>query len=144
MLVTIATFLEPIDAHLLRGRLEAEGIPSVVASDGHVTADWTMAMALGGVAVQVPESEQEAALEIARAHAAGEYRLDETTSRATIAETAAPPVHCGHCGSPDVERRVPTSQKVLAVALFLFGGAVFPTGTAYVCGHCYNQWPVVD
>lgn len=144
MLVTIASFLEPTDAHLLRGRLEAEGIPSVVAFDGHVNTNWALALALGGVAVQVPESEREFALEIARAHAAGEYRLDEGASRATIAEEAPPPVRCGHCGSPDVERRVPTSQKVLAVALFLFGGALFPTGTAYVCGHCYNQWPVVD
>ena len=53
MLATVATFIDPTDAHILRARLEAEGIPACVVNEHHVRLNWFQAMALGGARVQV-------------------------------------------------------------------------------------------
>jgi hypothetical protein len=50
MLTTVATFAYPWQAHLLRLRLEADGIPAFVAHEHQ-----PYATALGGIEVQVPE-----------------------------------------------------------------------------------------
>ena len=61
MLITLGRYLDPWEAHVLRARLEAEGIPAYVSNDSHVLANWSLAYALGGVALQVPaERESEA------------------------------------------------------------------------------------
>ena len=36
MLVTIATFTNPLEAHIVRGRLQAEGIETYVAHEHHI------------------------------------------------------------------------------------------------------------
>ncbi|HYL18372.1 MAG TPA: hypothetical protein VEV20_06810 [Burkholderiales bacterium] len=52
--ITIARFLIPMDAHILRGRLQAEGIPAIVA-DGNLTqTNGLLSVAVGGARVQVP------------------------------------------------------------------------------------------
>ncbi len=51
---TVETFRDPRDAHLLRMRLDVDGIPAVIANDLHVWNAWHMSTALGGVRVQVP------------------------------------------------------------------------------------------
>ena len=51
--VTIASFTSPLEAHMARGRLEAEGIPAFIAHENHIWAEWFLSNALGGVKVQV-------------------------------------------------------------------------------------------
>lgn len=56
-LVTIATLLNPAEAHLLRARLEVAGFhPQVVHEDAALSLEG-YALAVGGILVQVPESE---------------------------------------------------------------------------------------
>ncbi|MCX7866422.1 hypothetical protein [Limisphaera sp. VF-2] len=56
-LVTIATLLNPAEAHLLRSRLETAGFhPQVVHEDAALSLGG-YALAAGGILVQVPESE---------------------------------------------------------------------------------------
>lgn len=54
MLVTLARFLDPWEAYVVRALLEAEGLPATVAHAHHAIANWPMSLALGGTAVQVP------------------------------------------------------------------------------------------
>ena len=63
-LVTVAAFTTPLQAELVRGRLEDDGVTALVFDDEMVTADWTMSNAIGGVKVRVPESEAERALAV--------------------------------------------------------------------------------
>jgi hypothetical protein len=44
--VTVATFLSPWEAHIVRGLLETEGIPSTLGSEHHVGANWPLSQAL--------------------------------------------------------------------------------------------------
>ena len=74
-LVTIDSFTDQLQAHLLKGRLEAEGIPAVVSQEHHISVNWLVSQALGGVKVQVPEPFVPAAKEVLVALKAGEYAL---------------------------------------------------------------------
>ena len=48
-LVTVASFSQPIDSHLVRARLELEGIPCFVADEYTISANWFYSTAFGGV-----------------------------------------------------------------------------------------------
>jgi hypothetical protein len=54
MLVKIATFSFPHEAHIARALLDAMGIPSFVADEHTINAIWLFSDAMGGVRLQVP------------------------------------------------------------------------------------------
>ena len=58
---TIATFTKPEDAHLLRMRLEACGIPAYLQDENMIQTDLLYSNALGGVRLQVSDEDLEAA-----------------------------------------------------------------------------------
>jgi ssDNA-binding Zn-finger/Zn-ribbon topoisomerase 1 len=63
-LVTVATYSYPLEAHLHRAKLESEGIDSVVVDEHIVNANWLYSIAVGGVRLQVKESDLARAREI--------------------------------------------------------------------------------
>lgn len=71
--VEIAALLSMTEAHVLRARLEIEGIRAVVA-DEHLTQAYNIiAPALGGARIRVPVSQREQAREVIARIQAGEY-----------------------------------------------------------------------
>lgn len=52
--VTVASSLNSITMHILRARLEAEGIPAILADANMAQSYSTVSVAVGGVRVQVP------------------------------------------------------------------------------------------
>ena len=62
--VTIATYTTPLEAELVRGRLEDEGVETFMADSEIVTVDWTMSNAIGGVKVKVFTEDADRALAI--------------------------------------------------------------------------------
>jgi hypothetical protein len=76
-LVEVARLLDPVEAEILRGRLEAEGVPAMVA-DTHA-AHVLFRSLIGGVRVLVPEAGLERAREILKADARGDYAIDDGT-----------------------------------------------------------------
>jgi hypothetical protein len=77
MLVTVSSHIDPTDAHIMRCRLEAEGVPAFVAHEHHVRLTWHLATALGGAKVQVAEEDAETAKQIIEAVARGDYALPD-------------------------------------------------------------------
>jgi hypothetical protein len=75
-LVVVARLFNVAEADVLRGRLEAEGVPAMVA-DSH-TALYIPTM-IGGVRILVPEAYEEKAHEILKADARGDYAIDDRT-----------------------------------------------------------------
>lgn len=63
-LVVIATFDHPLQAHIHRAHLEAEGIPAFLFDEHMMTNNWLMTNALGGIRLAVPETAREEALAI--------------------------------------------------------------------------------
>jgi hypothetical protein len=93
MLVTVSTHLEPTQAHIMRCRLEAEGITAFVAHEHHVGLNWFLATALGGAKVQVQAEDAEAAKQIIEAVEKGEYVLPDDPEAV---------LKCPRCGGNDV------------------------------------------
>ena len=75
--VVCGTFWNMIDAHIAKGRLQAEGVPAFLDNEHFVTADWFVNIVVGGVKLLVPPSyAQQAALVLKGIHD-GEFTLDE-------------------------------------------------------------------
>ena len=60
---TIARFSTPEEAHLFRMRLEAAGIPAFVQDEHVIQLDWLYSNAIGGVRVQIADTDVEEARE---------------------------------------------------------------------------------
>mgnify|MGYP006281632873 CR=1 FL=1 len=56
-MVTIDTYDNLADAHIAKGRLEAEGIPAELADAHLVQTDWLYSAAVGGIKLQVAEED---------------------------------------------------------------------------------------
>ena len=78
-LVTVARMYNPLEAEMLRGRLESEGVPAMVADTQTAQVNPFYKLAIGGVRVMVPEAYLARAREIVRADARGDYALDDGT-----------------------------------------------------------------
>lgn len=89
-LVTVSTHVDPIAAHIMRCRLEADGIAAFVAHEHHVSMDWLVSNALGGVKVQVAAQDAAAARQVVAAVESGAYALPDEDADA---------VACPRCGS---------------------------------------------
>lgn len=120
-LVTVETFTGPIDAHLAKGRLEAEGIPAFVVNEHHVWANWTLSHALGGVRVQVASADAERATLILEEHAAGNFASDLEEE---FPDLEGEP--CPQCGSQDFESQRPVGMLALVVLTLGLINVIFP------------------
>jgi hypothetical protein len=76
-LFEVARYLEPMEARLAQGCLEASGIPAVLADDQLVQANMLLAPALGGVRILVPQAHLQQAEAVLEALRRGEFELGE-------------------------------------------------------------------
>jgi hypothetical protein len=113
-LVAVAQLFDPTEAEMLRGRLEAEGVPAMVADTQTAQVNPLYRLAIGGVRVMVPEAHLDRAREVVRADARGEYALDDNV------ETGAPP----EPGGAPYRQHATLWAKVGAVALLGVDGLV--------------------
>ncbi len=60
----LASFSQPMDAYLLRARLEGSGITAYVRDENLITLDWLYSNAVGGVKVDVADEDYERAREL--------------------------------------------------------------------------------
>lgn len=100
-LITVATFSQPTEAHILKGRLEAEGIPCFLGDEHIIAAQPLYSLAVGGVKLQVTEGdEQEAREMIARIQAGrSEYILDDNIELALPGQAHDQKETCPICDS---------------------------------------------
>ncbi len=126
-LVMIASFPEPYLAHLVRSRLEADGIVATL-SDEHL-ASMTAIAGDGGVKLRVRRDQVEAALAIMQGAADEpcEFNDDEVHDAGSTALATAPPA-CPRCGATSATRRAHVGWV----------GRVF--GVRRECEHCGNSW----
>ena len=75
--VTVAQYLNPTDAHIVSSRLEASGVPAVVADANLVQMNSLWAVAVGGVRIRVPASRVADAKEVIEAFNRGDFALPD-------------------------------------------------------------------
>ena len=76
-LVTVTRVFNSLEAEMLRGCLEAEGIPATLGDAQTIQTDTLLTVALGGIRVMVPASFADAARRTAGAFERGELAIDE-------------------------------------------------------------------
>jgi len=129
---TVAVLRDPWEAHLLRGRLEAERIPAIIVHECHIAVCWDFSFALGGVKVQVPEEQQEAARDVERQCRAGAFKELLAAKFGDLDD-----VSCPYCGCRDYRKRRPYPRAALAIVFsWLAGGVWPPKGWVYGCNNC--------
>lgn len=82
---TLGSFEFPADAQIIKGRLEAEGIPVFLKDENTINSDPLISGAIGGVKLQVYSTDKERAKEI----------YDEVRNYAT--DNEGNPVVCPNC-----------------------------------------------
>ncbi len=112
-MVTISTFDNLADAHIAKGRLEAEGIQAKLADAHLVQTDWLYSAALGGIKLQVDEKDAEQARRI--------LHRDHSAVMAELGETPDP---AGNASAPAGE----ADRRAALVHLAACAGAIVPFG----------------
>jgi hypothetical protein len=84
-LVTVTRVFDTLQAEMLRGCLEAEGIPAMLGDVQTVQTDTLLTVALGGIRVMVPAPFADAARQTVEAFERGELAIDELPAGAEAA-----------------------------------------------------------
>ena len=122
--VTIQHFYHPTEAHIVAGRLESEGIPVFLLGINHVTANWLMATALGGIQLQVPGSLEDEARQILADAAPAESAEEEL---------------CPSCGSSNISV-LGGSWRFAFLAVHLFSIPLPWKRDRRFCSDCRDEW----
>lgn len=122
--VEIDQFFHQTDAHIAAGRLRAEGVPVNLVGINHASANWLLAIALGGIRLQVPLQHVDTAREI-------------MTSE-PIAEEADPD-RCSSCGSENTTTNT-VSWKLALLGIHLFGIPLPWRRDRRRCEDCGTVW----
>lgn len=117
-LVVVAQRFTPTEAHILRGCLEAAGIPATVSDANLVQTDNWLTTAVGGVRVNVPQAFLAQAHELMAALEAGRLDLDAET-------LAGSPPSPPHPARHELALWNPDAAALLSLVLTpLFGAAL--------------------
>jgi hypothetical protein len=124
-LIPIAAFSKPEDAHLLRLRLEAGGVPAHVQDENTATVNWMLSDAIGGVKVLIEEEDAERAREIL---------ADEPGE---VADPSRPV--CPRCQSPDTSPADGPRRRSF-LSMLLLGFPLPVNRHRWHCTQCQTTW----
>jgi len=110
-LVTVARVFNTLEAEMLRGCLEAEGIPATLGDVQTVQTDTLLTVALGGVRIRVPAPFADAARQTVEVFERGAIAIDELSDEL---EAPAVPVEAEPAGAL---RLSPAAWIVVAVVV---------------------------
>jgi hypothetical protein len=121
--VIVQVYTNYIDANIIMGRLEEEGINCWLKDENTVTINPILTNAVGGIKLMVPESQAQRAFELLR-----QFKNEQSAS-----------LKCLRCGSANVDF-VSTPRKasnwISAIFGFLFASYAMPVDKVYHCFDC--------
>jgi Putative prokaryotic signal transducing protein len=91
-LVTIATCWRAAEAELMKTLLEEEGFNVFIADDTLIGMDWLLSNAVGGVKIQVLDSDAERAAQFVEQHGRDSLKESRTLDKSDV------DVECEECG----------------------------------------------
>ena len=129
----VSTHTNPVEAHIVRGRLEAEGLVCAVLFEHHIWAKWSLSVALGGVRLVVPSNSASDAHEVMRKINSGEYE------RLLIEEQGLSKLPCPKCGSTNTAPHIWPWKLALAF-IFTVSLPIPYTSHLHSCDDCMHSW----
>ncbi len=128
--VVVDNFIDVIHADIVRGRLEAEGIPAILGNRHLVTAEWLYSQAMGGVQIMVPREQVDEAREI--------ISLIDSGSFASLDEELRQEDLCSVCGTALVRKTSLSWKLAMFIGHFLFLPLPFDKNKFY-CPQCSDK-----
>ena len=128
-LVTVAAFSQPIEAHLSKTRLESEGIECFITDEFIVTNNWLFSNAVGGVKLNVRESDAQRAFEV----------LQLEPIEIDTVEVGADEPRCLECSSLKVSYER-FSRRLVFASWLLLGFPLPFLKRKWICKECGYQW----
>lgn len=133
--VTIKVFDNPIEAHLLKSKLESEGIPCFLQDENIVSLNPLYNYAVGGIKLNIPSSDLKATQQI----------LAEIESAPNL-DQAEEIIQCPKCMSTDLYTNFKsmkgTKGILSAVISFIMGVLPIYYKTVYRCKNCGNEFKI--
>jgi hypothetical protein len=129
-IITLEQYYDPMLAHIIRTKLEDNGISCFIADDNIISANPIYNNAVGGIKLKIFERDLERCREILAQdgdlHEQDHHEIDEETHA---------PVVCPYCGSSNVRYGAATEKKNalvcgLAFCAYIGFSAVCPQGLA--------------
>lgn len=124
---TIAAFRDTHQAYLVKGQLEAEGIPAFIADENLVSINWMYSNAIGGVKVKVPENVLEQARDIIASY----------QNKENITEKIDTDI-CPKCGSTSISPNGYSLWSRMLTLILLF--PLFVRKKNWTCNSCGLKW----
>ncbi|MNE14291.1 hypothetical protein D3C80_1071640 [compost metagenome] len=132
-LITIKIFENAIEAHILKTKLESEGIPAIVVDENVMTLNPFYNIAVGGVKLQIRDEDFEKANAI----------LTEI-KQTPITDDNGRTLNCPKCGSANLYTGFKTASNAKGFWAFIlsFLYLVFPIHykSVYRCKDCGNEF----
>lgn len=146
LFVTVATFNFSHEAYMAKNKLEAEGIPCMIADEFTIAMDWLYANALGGIKVKVPEEKFEEARVILDQDYSDD--LDDITEADLNRDYEdfqdyEEDTTCPFCHSTDCEL-IASEQPESFLSRLTFGMVHPQIKYRYRCHICLNEWTDPD
>jgi hypothetical protein len=134
-LVTLRRYRDLTEAIIARGVVESAGIEVYLQNENTVRLDWVISNGIGGILLQVEESDAPAALQLLEQPIPRSIAFDGT-------EDFEQP-HCPKCGSIDVIYQAEHLKTAFTGAMLL--AIPSPTGrTISICNACGARWEDTD
>lgn len=127
--VTVATFRSPVEANIIKAKLESEGIPVILFDE--YTVGMMPIHAFGDIKLRVHKRDKEKAEQVLAKEAPSlvdDFVIQHENEH-------LPEVKCPNCLSTNVFEQTPSNNFLLR---FLFLG--FPFSTRYGCFECGYRW----
>ncbi|WP_261842254.1 DUF2007 domain-containing protein [Aliamphritea ceti] len=125
-MITIARFSFPYEAHIARAKLECAGLTPFIADEHTINMQWLYSNAMGGVRLQVPQAQAEAALELL---------AEEDDEANLIAEQGCDTTACPNCQSYNTEY-YQFGRRWTFLSIILLDLPVFPIHDGIKCRDC--------
>ncbi len=134
-LITVKTFDNTIDAHILMARLENEGVPCFLVDDNLVSINPMYAHVVGGIKLKIHEADQDKAIAVLR-------DIEQTE----ITNDAGEIIMCPVCNSTEYYTNFKSVNDVgsfLSVVFsFICGVIPFYVKNVYRCKKCNHEFKI--
>lgn len=132
-LVTLQVFDNPIDAHVLKSKLESEGIQSVLFDENMVSLNPLFNITVGGIKLKISDTDLEQAQE-----------LLHTLNKTPHTDENDQEIKCPKCDSKELYTGFKSMKGIKGIfsAFVSFLLAVFPIyyKTVYKCKNCGEEF----